>query len=285
MCRPRKILTNKIAINFNHNYFMMAGKYQKFYRFIALLIFCVTSPNAATFAAESKCTSELTIKEAIATAVEDNPNLAQMLARHKAFLEIPSQTGSLPDPTINLNAMNFPTTNFSSSQESMTQMQIGFSQAFPFPGKLSLKKEVSKFKAAAANNDVDEVRLELKERVKSSWWQVYFLDKSLVILDHNLNLLRQFIKIAQTKYKAGKGLQQDVLLAQLELSKLLDQKIQLESFRKNQVAKLNSLMGKKANLAIKLSKEVNEELPEILSIDTLFEEAILSKPTLTQIRQ
>lgn len=260
---------------------MVSKCFKSIYRFLTLVMICVMS-NSGTVLADQNPNLEL--KEALKIAVDDNPNLAQMLARYRAFSEIPSQVGSLPDPTINLNAMNLPTNTFSTSQEPMTQMQIGLSQAFPFPGKLSLKKEAARYEAAAANNDAEEVRLQLTKQVKISWWQVYFLDRSLEIIDKNQNLLRQFIKIAQTKYKVGKGLQQDVLLAQLELSKLLDHKIQLNSLRINQVAKLNALMGKGANSAIKLPEKVDIKLPKILSEKVLFEEARFSKPTLIKNR-
>ena len=39
----------------------------------------------------------LTEMQAVAIAVRDNPNLAQMKERYKAFGEVPSQVGSLPD--------------------------------------------------------------------------------------------------------------------------------------------------------------------------------------------
>ena len=51
----------------------------------------------------------LTVRTAVEIAVRDNPNLAQMQARYKALAEIPTQVGSLPDPTVNFNAMNLPT--------------------------------------------------------------------------------------------------------------------------------------------------------------------------------
>ena len=262
----------------------MNGKcrYQFLLAVVAMLFFTFSN----SFAEEeiNSKSSILTLKEAVDASLEGNPNLAQMIERHKAFLEIPSQVGSLPDPKLSLNAMNLPTNTFSTGQEPMTQMQIGFSQEFPFPGKLSLKKEAARYEAAAANNDSDEVRLQLVRQVKSSWWQVYFLDQSINIIDNNLSLLKQFIKIAQTKYKVGKGLQQDVLLAQLELSKLLDQQIQLDSLRENQVARLNTLMGREANLMVQLSSEVNLELPETLSNDKLFRQARISKPTLIKNR-
>jgi cobalt-zinc-cadmium efflux system outer membrane protein len=44
------------------------------------------------------------------------------------------------------------------------------------------------------------------------------------------------------KYEVGEGLQQDVLLAQLELSKLLDTEIQLSAMKAQRVIRLNVLM-------------------------------------------
>ena len=76
----------------------------------------------------------LFIENAMATAVDGNPSLAEMQSRYEALAEIPSQMGTLPDPVISLNAMNLPTDTFNLGQEAMTQMQAGISQAIPFPG-------------------------------------------------------------------------------------------------------------------------------------------------------
>jgi len=166
----------------------------------------------------------LLIEKAVATAVDNNPSLSEMQARYEALAEIPSQLGTLPDPVLHLNALNLPTDTFNVGQEAMTQMQIGLSQFMPFPGKLGLREGASEYEALAAGHSVDEMRLQLIRNAKSSWWQLYFLDRALDVVDSNQDLLRQFIQVANTKYEVGDGLQQDVLLAQLELSKLIDQK-------------------------------------------------------------
>ena len=166
----------------------------------------------------------LTEQSAIALALEGNPNLAQMQARYEALKNIPSQVGTLADPILSLGAVSFPTDSFERNQEGMTQLQIGFSQALPFPGKLSLKAEAAEFEAKAAYFDVAEMRLLLAKNISHKWWQMFYLDRAIVTVDKNQALLRQFIEVAETKYTTGKGLQQDVLLAQLELSKLIDKK-------------------------------------------------------------
>ena len=224
----------------------------------------------------------LTERSAVLFALEDNPGLAAMQLRYEALLDVPSQVGTLPDPMVNLNAMNFPTDTFDRGQEAMTQLQVGFSQVFPFPGKLSLKEEAASFDAMAAGFSVDEMRVQLARNVKIKWWQTYYLDRALDILEKNKNLLRQFISVAKTKYETGKGLQQDILLAQLELSKLMDQGIQLAALRRNQAIQLNTLMDKPASDSVSLSDSVPLRMPKILSEAELYEVADSNRPTIKE---
>lgn len=228
-------------------------------------------------------TNEFTERVAVSLAVGHNPNLSEMRARYKAVSEIPSQVGALPDPMVSLNAMNFPSDTFDRDQEAMTQAQIGFSQVFPFPGKLSLKEEAAEYDALAAGHTVDEVRLQLIGNVKSRWWNLYYLDRALETVEMNKSLLRQFIAVAKTKYETGKGLQQDVLLAQLELSKLIDQKIQLQAIRRNQSIQLNVLMDRPANKVVLLPSQVSKTMPNLVNETVLYQLAEVARPRLKQM--
>ncbi len=227
----------------------------------------------------------LTLEAAAQKVAQDNPNLAQMQARAKAMAAIPSQEGSLPDPQINFNAMSLPTNNFSTRQEDMTQMSFGISQALPFPGKLALREQAASYEADAAALNADELRLRLLGDVKSLWWQVFYLDRTLEIVDSNHNLLQQFVDIARTKYEVGEGLQQDVLLAQLELSKLLEQKLSLAGLRRNTAAQLNALLDRPANSTLQLPASVALVLPETRTEDRLYQQVAKSRPILESDRQ
>jgi outer membrane protein TolC len=164
----------------------------------------------------------------------------------------------------------------------MTQMQVGVSQMFPFPGKLSLREDVAVFEADAALHSVAEMRLNLDMTVSLTWWEIYFLDRSLETVIKNKSLMRQFIKIARTKYEVGNGLQQDVLLAQLELSKLLDREIQLKSMRENRVIRLNVLMDQLPDLPMQLPTVMPPFSGTVASESNLYERARLARPLLMQ---
>lgn len=226
--------------------------------------------------------SVLTEQAAVAMAIKDNPSLAAMQLRYEALRDVPSQVGTLPDPMINLNAMNFPTDSFDRDQEGMTQLQFGVSQVFPFPGKLGLMEEVASFNAMAAGYSTDEMRVQLAKNVKAKWWQIHYLDRAIETLEKNKGLLRQFITVAKTKYETGKGLQQDILLAQLELSKLMDQDIQLLALRRHQAIQLNTLMDRHASDSIQLPDSISLHMPKVRSEAQLYEEAETLKPTLKE---
>tara|TARA_B100000809_G_scaffold219710_1_gene227052 strand:- start:4569 stop:5864 length:1296 start_codon:yes stop_codon:yes gene_type:complete len=229
----------------------------------------------------AKIDSNLSVSEAVMKAVRDNPSLAQLRARYDALQQIPSQVGTLPDPMIGLSAMNFPATNFHRRQEPMTQVQLSFLQSIPFPGKLRLEREAAEFDAQAAGLRVEELRLQIMANVRTIWWQAFYLDRALETVRSNRKLFREFIQIARKKYETGTGLQQDVLLAQLELSKLIDQEISLESMRDHQGIALNILMDLPEQGELGLVSEMKRNLEEVQSREYYFQRAE-TRPLLKQ---
>jgi outer membrane protein TolC len=197
----------------------------------------------------------LTLIQAEQMAIRNNPALAAAGKDAEAMAAIPPQAGSLPDPKLSFKAMNLPVDSFSTTQENMTQMQLGFSQMIPFPGKLALKAEAAERMAAAALQNSQEFRLVLLRNTRIHWWNLAYLDKALSIIRRNQNLLRNLVKIAETKYKTGKGLQQDVLLAQLELSKLLERELKLQAAWQRESAKLNAMLGRPADTVITIPRQ------------------------------
>jgi len=224
--------------------------------------------------------SVLSLAEAERIALKVNPGLASMASRARAIAKIPPQVGTLPDPHLAFDAVNLPADTFSTTQENMTQLRVGLSQEIPFPGKLRTREEAARFEAESAGFDVKETRLRLIRNVHISWWNLFYLDRALEIIGRNEKLLRQFIRIAETKYKVGKGLQQDVLLAQVELSKLLAINIQLVGARRDEEARMNALMTRPTHIAVRLPGKVEESLPRMPEETKLHQIALKARPLL-----
>lgn len=228
----------------------------------------------------------LKLHDALEIALINNQGLAGLRAKAEAMSAIPGQAGALPDPVLGISALNLPTDTFDFDQEPMTQLQISLSQSFPFPGKRGLRRDAAAFEATAAADHLLDQQLQLTAGVRGTWWQLMYLDQAIEIVEQNRGLMRDFVEIAQTKYKVGKGLQQDVLLAQLELSRLLDRLLPLNGMRDATAADLNALMDLQANQPITLPQRPSSTtLPEIPSENQLLDMALESRPLLNVARQ
>lgn len=231
-----------------------------------------------------KHASPLTLDHALDIALGANPGLAKSKARAMALAEVPPQVGTLPEPTLSLNALNLPTDTFSLSQEAMTQMQLGIGFVLPYPGKLDLRERQADLEARAAEFDADEMRLVLIRNVHAVWWNLFFLDRATTVVRQNQNLLREFVKIAETKYKTGLGVQSDVLLAQVELSRLLDTEIVLKASRRGQTAAMNALLGRSTAIEVVLPGHFDESLPPPPGVASLRNIALDARPALSAQR-
>ncbi len=227
----------------------------------------------------------VSLELAVDMTLRDNPGLAEMRARAEAMAAIPAQAGSLPDPVVSISTMNLPVDTFSTAQEAMTQLQFGVSQQIPFPGKRELRAEVASFEAAAAEQNVEQMRWLLIRNVKQTWWGLFYLDHALQTIANSQELMRQLVEVAGAKYTVGQGLQQDVLLAQLELSRLLDRKIQLQAMRHTEVARLNAPLNQPIEQDILLPEDVPLELANLKSDIELFKLAARYSPVLNVKQQ
>jgi outer membrane protein TolC len=220
--------------------------------------------------------------QAVGIALADNPGLAEMRSRAEALAAVPAQAGAMPEPVLTLGAVNVPVDNFDLGLEPMTQLQLGISQALPFPGKLGLQQRAATLDAEAAVEEVNERRLMLARDVRMAWWNLYYLDRALETVGRNQALLRQLVGVAQARYEVGQGLQQDVLLAQVELSRLLDEEVRLKGARRTAQARLNALLGRPATTMVVLPP-VAEALPAVGDAESLLARALESRPLLAAL--
>ena len=204
----------------------------------------------------------LSLDQLIQSALENNPQLKSYNSAISADSARIQQSGALPDPVLSLNLLNIPTNSFAFDQEPMTGKQIALRQLFPFPGKLSLKEDISSAGVSISIANFLEYQNQIIKDVKTGYFELFFLDKSIEITEKNQQLLIEFTAIAGSKYIVGKGLQQDVLKAQVELSKMIDKLIQLGQKREVKQAQINTILNQPVNKPLGKPEE-----PGFLKID------------------
>jgi outer membrane protein TolC len=210
-------------------------------------------------------------------AINKNPQLKSFRSATQADSTKVPQSGSLPDPILSFNILNLPTNSFAFDQEPMTGKQIALRQIFPFPGKLGLKEEISAENVDISIANYEEYKNQIIRDVKITYFDLFFIDKSITITTQNQQLLLEFAKIAETKYSVGKGIHQDVLKAQVEYSKMSDKLIQLEQRREENQAKMNKLINASANSKLGKTNEL-VFIPLNVDPDTLYSRANKYRP-------
>ena len=153
----------------------------------------------------------------------NNDKLRQFEAEIEALLDEVPAARALDDPVLTLGINALPTDSFSFSQEPMNQKQIFIAQRFPWFGKLDLKSQ--KVALAAARRKMRQaLRLELHRVELEAYFELAFIDRSLEVNAELQQMVGQILRVAEAAYASGRGLQQDVLQAQVELGKLIDEK-------------------------------------------------------------
>ena len=255
-----------------------------FFQSLIVVSFMLTTPTRTQASELLSATEPLDIGEAVQIALDANSRLLMLDAEVEAMTFAPSQVGALPDPMLSFNAMNLPTDTFDLDQEPMTQLQLMLSQKLPFPGKRELRREVAETMVGVAQKQTDEYRDVLTGKVREAWWRLFAADRSLQIVESNKLLLRDFVEIAKTKYAVGKGLQQDVLLAELELSRLMNREAQLAGNRRRAQATLNGLLNRVPEHPITLPKDPpSEKLPSLEPVTSLAKFAVERRDLLKAI--
>lgn len=251
-------------------------------RAFALLMLLSLSP-AMAWSETVKLPAE-DLSRLVQTALTNNPELKSSQARWEMFRNRIAQARSLDDPMLMLKIQNgLVNSPLNFRRDSMTQKVVGISQQLPFWGKRGLKEEMAAKDAESYRWQVEERKLELVRMVKETYYQIYFTDKSLEIVDKNIRILDDFITLAETKYSVGQGAQQDVFKSQVERSKLLDMKISLEQERRSLETALNALLFRPPETAVGRVPDF-EIKPIPLSAGNLRETAFEKRPLVKSLR-
>jgi len=220
--------------------------------------------------------STLVLPELIQEVLARNPELMAARKQWEAVTNRITPARSLDDPILSLQLWNFPQ-NFNVMQ---TQNNIfGLSQNLPFPGKLALKGNVASRSAEMTEQAVRAKELELVGRLKQAYYDLFFAQKALQIHHEQVELVRQFVAIANAKFRAGKGSQADVLKAQVELSMLFQHLPVLEQRRETVEAMLNTLLDRAPASPLGMAQEPSQQSLE-QPVDDLHRLALNDRPEL-----
>ena len=187
---------------------------------------------------------ELNLDTLITEALRVNPDLKAAELRYRAFETKVPQASSWPDPMLQAGLVNLSAKSWTMGKAAMSGTEYMLSQIVPFPGKLGWAKKSAQNTALKSQEDYRSAKNFVLSELKQNYYQLFQVQKSIEIAKENKQLLEDFAHIANTRYSVGEGLQQDVLKAQVEVSKMLNELISLEEMRKEACARINVLLNR-----------------------------------------
>lgn len=186
------------------------------------------------------------LRDYILCALRDNPDILRAEELTYAKAARISQATALPDPMLMTKTLPTPVR----MAEGDNYFTLGFNQKLLVPGKLDRAGKVALEETRMAIADWENVRLRVIADVKRAWFRIYIIDRSMVILRENQELMRRLVDTARGQVVAGKRTQDDVLRAQVELANLDARLIELRRQRIAAEAMLNNLLNRKPTTPI-----------------------------------
>ncbi len=204
----------------------------------------------------------------IEEAFQQNPEMKAAEQRWEAAKSVPSQVQSLPDPIVGL-AYRGP--------DIMREGRVALQQEFPFPGKLGLRGEVAAKGAERVGEIYEGIKLRIIAQLKEAYFSLQFVHKSIEIVRKNIKILEEFEKTAEARYKVGKGIQQDLFRAQVELSRELEQLTTLNQEKETLHANINRMLNRPPAAPLGAPEE-SRLTPLLYTLDELNEYATKNSP-------
>lgn len=205
-----------------------------------VLLSALAVPSSAQVAS----TGTITLARSLDAARESNPEIRAALKRWDSARKRAASEGTPDKPRIDIERMYAPSGR--SPLNGAEEKSVSITQEFPFPTTLYLRGSRASKEAAIAEQAHRAKVREVLARTRTAYAALYLSFKSRRLLDENIELMRRFAQVAESKFAAGSGSQSDALKAQVELTKMLNMGLVVEAERELASAELNALMGRPA---------------------------------------
>jgi len=216
----------------------------------------------------------LSLDSLLEEALQANPEILAARSRWDAAKVRIPQVRWWPDPQFGISYEKIPQGSYSLKDANMRMFSI--SQMIPFPGKLNMRGRLAQSEAMIAGEEYEAARRLVVAEVKSAYYRLFLVHKSIEIEDGRKELLRKFGKIAETKYAVGQACQHDVLRAQVELALAADNLITLqEQELPTAEAQLNAILNRPPQRPLGTPEKLS--IPEITLSERELQEIALER--------
>ncbi len=186
---------------------------------------------------------EARVEALVQEALAQNPDLKALGEAKEAAGARPEQAQALADPMVSVLYVN---DGWSPSLGERDMTTLGFmaSQELPWPGKRDLRRRIAQQEVVPSAERVERQRLAVAAGVRRAFWNLVLSQESLAVLSDEQEVWKETEGVARARYAVGQGAQQDVLRAQVEITRLEQKRAGLEAEVEAREAELTRLVGR-----------------------------------------
>jgi cobalt-zinc-cadmium efflux system outer membrane protein len=223
----------------------------------------------------------ISLAEIEAAALANNPEIQVMKERAALAKAGIGPSTAVEDPSFMYRGWGTPM--FRPWDVHQAQHMFMFSQTFPASGKRELRYLMANQAVELAEAEVESMKLEIAARVRGAFYELLRNDDELRLHDEQIALARQAVAAARIKYTVGRVPQQDVLKAQVALTKLAEHLVMFLQDGDLARARLNTLMGRDPASPLEVTGQYGTPgaLPEIAGLKQI---ALENRPELKAIQ-
>ncbi len=240
----------------------MPGK--KYFHSTVIIATCLSIFSAAS--ADQRVL--LTIAEAEDLALQNEPGFSALQASAEALRERSIAAAALPDPMLRVGLNNFPIQSGGFTTEGMTNGAIGLRQTFPAGKTRSIDTRRYEFLAGEMNESAAARERNVLTAARGAWLDLYYWGRAHELIMESRPFFDDLATITRSLYAVGRKTQQDVFRAELELSRLDDRLIEIESRRSRAQAALGEWIGGDARRPVARKLPDWDQVPAFESLQT-----------------
>lgn len=164
----------------------------------------------------------ISLSDAEQMAIKSDPAQQIYQSQQAALIAQGNVSSTLADPMLKLGMANVPTDSFKLDQDPMTQITLGLSQQFSRGAKRELtQKGFNQQSQLAVLQGLDR-QLMVKKNVQHLWFNILFVEKSLLLVTENKQLFSGFYRDLQSQFSLGLADNEDLIAAEIEINKFDD---------------------------------------------------------------
>lgn len=161
----------------------------------------------------------------IAEARQNNPAIRAAERAIDTSRYGPAQASALPDTEVMVQhfTVGSPRPFAGYSNSDFAYIGFGASQELPYPGKRGLRAKVAQHEIAISGAEKNAVVWDVLTRLKVAYFQLAASQQIISVLERNQQTAEQIEQASEARYRIGEGTQEDVLRAQLQRTRLLNE--------------------------------------------------------------